>query len=134
MQTFEFLIPRRPVSCQVRRRDRLREWKDFVRSAAEKAWTESHQPPTGPAAILLVYLYEESALDADNIVKPIQDALVGLALVDDSIVSDVVVRRRMLTTSFCMDNVSPTLASGFDCGGEFVYVRLEDAPNQKELG
>lgn len=133
MKTFEFLIPRRPVSCQTRRRARLQEWKDYVQAEARKVWTDTHQPPTGPAAIFLVYLYEESALDTDNIVKPIQDALVGLALSDDSIISDVVVRRRQLTTSFCLDNISPTLASGFDTGGEFVYVRLEDAPSQDQL-
>ena len=47
-------------------------------------WTSSHVPADGPICITLVYLYDEVALDVDNILKPIQDALVGLVFSDDS--------------------------------------------------
>ena len=35
---FEFLIPQRPVSTQTRRRENLREWKNYVAGEAAKAW------------------------------------------------------------------------------------------------
>lgn len=41
-------------------------------------WTSSHLPADGLVCITLGYLYDEVALDVDNILKPIQDALVGL--------------------------------------------------------
>ena len=39
--------------------------------------------------ITLVYLYDEAALDVDNFIKPIEDALVGLAFSDDSVNTEV---------------------------------------------
>ncbi|HEX9822196.1 MAG TPA: RusA family crossover junction endodeoxyribonuclease [Methylomirabilota bacterium] len=38
---------------------------------------------------LLPYLYDEAALDADNILEPIQDALIGIVLDDDSVITDI---------------------------------------------
>ena len=57
-------------------------------------WTSSHVPADGPVCITLVYLYDEAALDVDNILKPVQDALVGLVFSDDSIVTNAISRRR----------------------------------------
>jgi crossover junction endodeoxyribonuclease RusA len=134
MVPFEFVIPSRPVSQQTRRRDRLHEWRRYVQGLAAAAWTPSvHTRPTGAAALSLLYLYDEVPLDADNIVKPIQDALVGVVLDDDHVVSDVVVRRRRLRTSFVVDGVTPLIAAALERGGEFIFVRLEDAPEQDQL-
>jgi crossover junction endodeoxyribonuclease RusA len=133
MQTFEFLIRSRPVSQQTRRRNRLREWKEFVRGEAMRYWASSHTPADGPVCITLVYLYEEAALDVDNIIKPIQDALVGLAFSDDSIVTDTISRRRQLGGTFDLSRVSSVLIEGFEYGDEFVYVQVANAPPQEEL-
>jgi len=133
MQTFEFLIKSRPVSQQTRRRDRLRDWKEFVRSEATRCWASSHTRADGPVCITLVYLYDEAALDVDNIIKPIQDALVGLAFWDDSVVTDAISRRRRLGGTFDLSRVSSVLIEGFAYGGEFVYVRVADAPPQEQL-
>jgi hypothetical protein len=54
-------IRSRPVSQQTRRRERLREWKEFVRHEAMRYWTSSHVPADGPVCITLVYLYDEAA-------------------------------------------------------------------------
>ena len=133
MQPFEFVIPSRPVSQQTRRRDRLHIWKEYVRSLAVASWTPINSRPLGTASLTLLYLYEEAALDLDNIVKPIQDALVGVALDDDALVSDIVIRRRSLRTTFRLDGLTPVLTAAFDRGGEFVYVKIEDAPAQEDL-
>jgi crossover junction endodeoxyribonuclease RusA len=133
MEPFEFVIPSRPVSQQVRRRDRLREWREFVRTEAEKNWKPAHSLATAPVSITVIYLYDEVALDVDNIVKPIMDALIGLTFDDDSLVTDATIRRRHLRGMFRLEGVSPTLAAGFELDREFVYVLLVDAPPQDEL-
>jgi crossover junction endodeoxyribonuclease RusA len=133
MQTFEFAIKSRPVSQQTRRRERLREWRDFVRREATRSWTSAHSPADGPVCITIVYLYAEAALDVDNIIKPIQDALVGLVFADDSIITDIIGRRRRIGGTFDLSRVSPVLVEGFELGGEFVYVNVADAPSQEQL-
>lgn len=132
MRTLEFLIRKRPVSLQAKRY-RLREWKESVRREALCYWAASHTPADGPVCITLVYLYDEAALDVDNIIKPIQDALIGLASSDDSIVSDIISRRRRLGGTFDLSRVSPVLIEGFEYGDEFVYVHVADAPPQEPL-
>lgn len=133
MTPFEFVIPERPVSQQTRRQGRLREWKERVAAYASKAVVEPREPAQGPVAVRLLYLYDETALDADNIVKPIQDALIGIIFSDDSVVTDVEIRRRWLRTAFTVGRVSPALAAGLELGSDFVYVAIEDAPPQDTL-
>ena len=133
MLPFEFVIPQRPVSQQARRQSRLREWKAFVAEHARLAITEPRDLPSDPVALRLLYVYDEAALDVDNILKPIQDALVGVLLGDDSIITDVEIRRRWRRTTFTLNAVSPTLAAGLALGHEFVYVALSDAPAQDVL-
>jgi len=96
-------------------------------------WTSSHLPADGLVCITLVYLYDEVALDVDNILKPIQDALVGLVFSDDSIVTDAISRRRHLGGTFDLSRVSPVLIEGFEHGDEFVYVHIADVPSQEQL-
>jgi hypothetical protein len=38
-------------------------------------WTSSHVLADGPVCITLVYLYDEAALDVDNLLKPIHSIL-----------------------------------------------------------
>ncbi len=133
MIPFEFVIPQRPVSQQARRQGRLREWKDFVARHARLAINEPRELATEPVALKLLYLYDEPALDADNILKPIQDALIGVLLEDDSVITDVEIRRRWLRTTFTVKPVSPILAAGLALGSEFVYVALSDEPAQDVL-
>ena len=88
---------------------------------------------TQPVAMKLFYLCDEVILDADNILKPIHDALIGVIIEDDSIITDVEIHRRRLGTTFSLDAASPVLAAAFDLGGEFVYVMVSDAPEQDVL-
>ena len=98
MQPFEFLIPKRPVSLQTKSRKNLQAWKRFVRNEATKAWVADCPPVSSPALrCTIVYLCDSSPADIDNIIKPIQDALVGLVIGDDFLISDVDSHRRFLT-------------------------------------
>ena len=73
---FEFLIPKRPVSLQTRKTSKRQDWQAFVRAEASKTWVGD--PYSGNVHLTLVYLYDTYPVDTDNIIKPIQDALIGL--------------------------------------------------------
>ena len=130
MTPCEFVLPRGPVSQQARRQERLREWKRLVAERARLALEEPGVLATTPVALRLLYLYDEVAVDVDNVLKPILDALIGVLLEDDALVTDVEIRRRRLGIALAVDDISPILAAGFALGHEFVYVALTDAPPQ----
>ncbi|NJM11509.1 MAG: RusA family crossover junction endodeoxyribonuclease [Synechococcaceae cyanobacterium SM1_2_3] len=128
MQPFEFLIPQRPVSLQTRNRANLQAWKNFVRGEAQKVWNNSTPPVSSPPLRLsIVYLCDRSPADTDNIIKPIQDALVRLIFEDDCLVSDVDSHRRFLDEPIDLTNLPPLLQIGVAAGSECVYVRVSDA-------
>lgn len=119
---FEFLIPRRPVSLQTRQRSKLQNWQEFVRAEASKTWVGT--PYSGNVHLTLVYLYDTDPVDTDNIIKPIQDALIGLVYEDDSLVTDVESHRRSLSDTFDVALCPLLLLRGIISGSEFVYVRI----------
>jgi crossover junction endodeoxyribonuclease RusA len=81
---FDFVIPQRPVSLQTRKTANLQAWKHYVRGEAEKAWGGQIFIEQD-IQLTLVYLYRNNPVDTDNIIKPIQDALIGLVYEDDSL-------------------------------------------------
>jgi Holliday junction resolvase RusA-like endonuclease len=133
LTTFEFIVDGPPVSQQARRRERLRAWKATVRQEAEKYWSSDQPPATGLVMLKVTYFYDSVAMDVDNIVKPIQDAIIGLAYVDDSQITDVLVRKRDLSGNFRVENITPTLAEGFGRGKEFLHIVVTDAPDQEVI-
>ena len=126
---FEFLIPERPVSVQARRRQRVREWQQFVADQAAKTWEQA--PITDQhLQLTLVYLCGDAPVDTDNIIKPILDALKGLIYEDDVQITDVESRRRPLASLFDynVDKWPDQLLQGLLSGNECVYLRLSDQP------
>ncbi len=130
---FEFIVDGPPVSQQTRRRDRLRAWKITVRQEAEKYWSLEQKTATGRIMLQVTYFYDSVLIDVDNIVKPIQDAIIGLAYVDDHQVTDVLVRKVNLSGSFKVENMTPTLAEGFSRGNEFLHIVVIDASDQEVI-
>ncbi|MFN6564334.1 MAG: RusA family crossover junction endodeoxyribonuclease [Nostoc sp. ChiSLP01] len=134
MTRFEFIVNGRPVSQQARNRgkgNRLQDWKKTVRQEAEKYWSSEQKTATGLVMLQITYFYDSVEIDIDNIVKPIQDAIKGLAYVDDNQVSALVVRKRNLSGNFRIENMTPTLAEGFADGNKFLHIVVIDAPNQE---
>jgi crossover junction endodeoxyribonuclease RusA len=130
---FEFTVDGTPVSQQTRRRERLKVWKMVVRQEAEKYWSSDQSIATGAVMLQITYFYNAVAMDVDNIVKPIQDAMIGLAYDDDDQITDILVRKRKLSSNFDLDNLSLVLANGFDRKTEFSYILVTDAPDQEVL-
>ncbi len=122
---FEFLIPQRPVSVQTKKRRNLQAWMDFVKNEAAKTWTGTILTNPG-IKVTLVYIADDSAPDADNIIKPIQDALIGLVYEDDSLVSDVDCHRRFMTDGIDLTFLPTILKRGAATGEECVYVKISD--------
>ncbi|WP_234300706.1 RusA family crossover junction endodeoxyribonuclease [Sphaerospermopsis aphanizomenoides] len=133
LKTFEFIVNGPPVSQQTRRREKLRAWQATVRQEAEKYWISEQQPATGLVMLKVTYFYSSYAIDVDNIVKPIQDAIIGLAYLDDDQITDVLVRKRDLSGNFRIENITPILAEGFARGNEFLHIVVTDAPNQEVI-
>jgi hypothetical protein len=85
--------------------------------------------------LIVVYFHDSSftRIDTDNLVKPIQDALKGLVYVDDVWITDTRVRKTDLNGTFRPRGMSRVLADGFCEGQEFLYIRIEPAPDHQEL-
>jgi crossover junction endodeoxyribonuclease RusA len=69
----------------------------------------------------------------DNIPKPIADTLKGLVYLDDEQVTDVSCRKRNLNSNLRIENPSSVLAEGFSRGNQFLYIVVEEAPNQEAI-
>lgn len=137
MLPFEFIVIGKPISHQTKDKKRLRDWKSKVRHAAESNWPSS-QPLGEAVKVTITHYYdaphgEETVPDSDNIVKPVRDALNGVVYVDDYQITDFVSRRRNLNGSFRIKGMSLVLAEGFCRGDEFLYVKVEGAPDPAEL-
>jgi crossover junction endodeoxyribonuclease RusA len=72
-------------------------------------------------------------MDNDNMVKPIQDALIGHLYVDDVLLTDTVLRKTSLDGSFRVRRMSRLLADAFVEGEEFLHIRIEAAPAHEDL-
>lgn len=98
----------------------------MVRDAAFERWPDCVGPIHGPVAIAIDHFVVGSAPDVDNIIKPIQDALIGLVYVDDSQVASTRARRRDLDGRFRTRGMSLVLAEAFSAGAEFVHLRISE--------
>jgi crossover junction endodeoxyribonuclease RusA len=72
-------------------------------------------------------------MDIDNLPKPISDALKGLIYLDDEQVTDVLCGKRNLNSNLRIENPSSILAEGFSRGSEFLYIVVEEAPDQQVI-
>ncbi len=133
MLLLEFVIDGPPVSQQARRRDRIRQWMEEVRSVAMQYWPAGELPTTEKVMLAITYFYDTVPMDVDNIPKPISDALEGLVYVNDDQVTDVVCRKRDLNSDMRITNPSSVLAEGFSRGNEFLYIVVEGAPDQEVI-
>ena len=117
-----FLIEGPPVSQQTRRRQRVRDYTEEVRTRVVMAYA-GREPHLGMVRVEITYFYDARAGDVDNIVKPILDGLKGVVFADDSQVMDVVASKRPIT-AFRFVELSAALLGLLAAGREFVRVRV----------
>jgi hypothetical protein len=123
--SYEFVVPGRPVSVQGRSRAARRDWTEKVQVAAIR-----NSPATPPffepgVRLTLVHLCLLGPIDADNIIKPIQDALEGIFYPDDRVITDVDSHRRMMKERGLVARLPPILLAAWMAGRECVYVRVQ---------
>ena len=134
---FEFSVVGKPISYQTKNKQNLKDWKIHVMETAKKV--AAGWKPTGDRCqVTITHFYdadewETGVPDSDNIVKPVRDALQGVIYVDDYQVSDFVSRRRSINAPFRIRGMSPALAYAFTRGDEFLYIRVESAPDSEYL-
>jgi crossover junction endodeoxyribonuclease RusA len=133
MIPFDFIVEGPPVSQQTRKKVRLRAWKQAVRDAATQYWNAGDQPTPDDVSIVVTNFYETAAPDVDNIVKPIQDALIGLVYIDDKQITDCQTRKRDINRAFIVKGVSRALADGFVNYKDFIHVKVVSSGNFEQI-
>ncbi len=124
---FEFFVLGRPVSQQARRRALVREWMRQTRGEAERRWNEGDSPHAGPVMMTLTYFYDRAPMDVDNIPKPVMDSLNGLVYHDDSQVTDILCRKRMLNPDLEVPKRSEILHEALELKTQFLHILVEEA-------
>jgi len=120
----EFVVFGTPVSDQGKS-DAKRLWRERVRSEATAAAGTLTESLLDFVVLRIAYFYVYApAADLDNIVKPIQDALKGVAYDDDIQVVDIVASMRPKTGSDLI-KMSAVLANGFAGHSDFVYIVVD---------
>jgi len=81
----------------------------------------------------IIHFYSEATnIDVDGIGKLILDALKSAIIEDDSIVSQVLLRKTN-QVGLTFTNPPLVLAETLGSADSFVYVRIKDAPNHEEM-
>lgn len=133
MLPFEFTVPGPPVSHQSNNRAKLAAWHQFVRAAAQARWG-AREPAAATLKITVTYYHEGEAvrIDNDNMVKPIQDALIGLVYADDRLITDTAVRKTSIDGLFRVRGLPLLLLEGLARGDPFLHVVIDQAPGHED--
>jgi hypothetical protein len=128
MPLVEFIVPGPPVSYQTSDKKNLKAWQAAVRAEATKVWTGP--PAKGKLRFLLINFHEgdKPPLDDDNMVKPVRAALNTLVYEDDRQIRYSETIQISIDAPIKIRRASKILLDAFWRGDEFLYVRVEEAP------
>lgn len=122
-----------PASVQTKSRSRRARWKADVVTAAQAAWPVGDPPLTHRLQVKITFFHLDAPLDVDNMLKPIQDALIGIVYDDDKQVIDVHGSVRDVKAPYRVFGMTEALARGFGASSPFVHIRVDEAPDEQEL-
>ncbi len=125
----EFFVAETPISLQATKKSRER-WKATVKEVAQNRVRQTDhlgllfQCPLA----LTIYYFPAAPMegDIDNIVKPIMDALISVAYMDDNDVERVVVQKFEPDVDWDFSNPSDQLAAALDANPPVVYFRVDE--------
>lgn len=132
MIPFEFTIKGPPISHQAKSASR-RRWQAAVAAAAVAKVQQGNTPTTDDVAIYITYYFEGDTPDVDNIIKPIQDALIGIVYVDDAQVVRAVSSKTRIDGSFTIRGASAELLLAFANRDAFVHIQVTTPPDMSIL-
>ena len=82
---------------------------------------------------IITHFYDNVEIDADNLPKPIIDALKGLVFLDDSQLTDLICRKRNLRSNLRVVNPSGVLDEGLRRSDDFLHIVITETPDQEVL-
>ena len=132
--TMEFCVPGEPVSARTTDRSRLVAWCHRVRDVAAAHWSPDRTPLDVAVELRITHYGERQAIDLDNMIKPIQDALQGIVYRNDRQVREVTGRWRSIDGHYPLRYISRRLSAAFSRGDEFVHVEVWLAREGGEMG
>lgn len=132
----EVVVAGTPVSLQGSK-GALHKWKGKVYSAALQRRDETCEMALldGRALAVEIFYFSDAPMagDIDNIVKPILDALIGVAYMDDVVVERVTAQKFEPETDWQFTQPSAQLASALEMPTPIVYIRVDDSLNWRAL-
>jgi crossover junction endodeoxyribonuclease RusA len=134
MPHLEFTVDGSPVSHQTKDKASLANWKGAIRPKAAECWG-NRAPLTCKVKCTIINFHEGNvaSLDDDNMVKPIRDAMNKLVYVDDSQICYSETIHVSIDAAIKLRRASAILLTAFSKGDEFLYVRIDDAPDVIQL-
>ncbi|MGI4742393.1 MAG: RusA family crossover junction endodeoxyribonuclease [Janthinobacterium lividum] len=125
MFPIEFTFEGPPLSLQSKKSSRKRAYKEMVEKAARAALPDDFLISSDKLEIKITYYFEGEAPDVDNIIKPIQDALIGVIYIDDKQIADTRSRQKDINGSYKIRNSSACLLQAFGCGKDFIHIKID---------
>lgn len=134
MPHLEFTIDGPPISPQTKDKANLNRWKRLIRDEAERVWG-GKKPLTGKLRCMIINFHEGeyASLDDDNMIKPVRDAMNELVYIDDKQICYSETIQIGVDSPIKIRRASIALLAAFSKGNEFLYVRIEDAPDFIQL-
>jgi crossover junction endodeoxyribonuclease RusA len=134
MPHLEFTVAGPPVSHQTKDKANLNSWKSLIRAEAARHWS-SKPPLTGKLKCTIINFHEgdDASLDDDNMVKPIRDAMIGLIYNNDSQIRYSETMHISIDAAIKIRRASAVLLAAYSKGDEFLYIRIDDAPETIQL-
>lgn len=133
MLPIEFTFEGPPLSFQSKNKTRKRAYKARIEAAARNVLPAGFVPIADEVNIVITYYYEGSTPDIDNIIKPIQDALIDVIYLDDSQISDTRSRKKNIDSSYRIRNASLQIVQAFSNGTEFIHVKIDRHVHTQDL-
>jgi hypothetical protein len=130
---WDFVIFGVPISSQAKSSVTRNRWKEKVRFAAQEAWPAGDPPLEYKIQIDITFYHDSTRLDVDNILKLIQDALIGIVYTDDKLLTDTHGHLRDINEAYRVRGMTPALAQGFVSDRPFVHIRIKMPPAVGEL-
>jgi crossover junction endodeoxyribonuclease RusA len=125
----EFFVAGTPLSLQGSRKS-VERWKGTIADAARQRIRETDELgflDRRPLSLLIYYFPSAPMIgDIDNIVKPIMDASVRIAYMDDGDVERVVIQRFEPQVEWYFSDPADQLAVALDIDPPIVYLRIDD--------
>lgn len=131
MLPFEFTIKGPPISHQAKAKSKQR-WKKAV-AAATAVLQPGAVPVNCEIGVSITYYYDGDTPDVDNVIKPIQDALIGIVYDDDSQVVESRSSKTRIDSSYTIRGASAELLMAFSRNDPFVHILISEAPDLSKL-